>query len=60
MLTIIHRVKYDQKVHFSRIPLFFGQWMKTDKPTKWELKVVFSKHDFVPVEAKPIFPIPYD
>ena len=58
LLTINHRVVYDKKNHFSRIPLFFGQWMKTDKPWKWDLKVVFSKHDFVKEEAKPLFPIP--
>ncbi|UCF09188.1 MAG: ABC transporter substrate-binding protein [Thermoplasmata archaeon] len=60
LLTINHRVKYNKEEQFSWVPLFFGQWMKTDKPWKWDLKVVFSKHDFVPVEAKPIFPIPYD
>jgi branched-chain amino acid transport system substrate-binding protein len=58
MPSIYHRVKYDQKEQFSRIPIFFGQWMKVDKPWKWECKVVFSKHDFIPVEAEPIFPIP--
>ncbi|MBW1802153.1 MAG: transporter substrate-binding protein, partial [Deltaproteobacteria bacterium] len=58
VLTMNHRVVYDKENHFSRIPIFFGQWMKVDKPWKWELKVVFSKHDFVKEEAKPLFPIP--
>lgn len=58
LFTINHRVKYDKENHFSRIPLFFGQWMKVDKPWKWELKVVFSKHDFIKQEAEPIFPLP--
>lgn len=58
LMTIVHRVKYDKENHFSRIPIFFGQWMKTDKPWKWDLKVVFSKHDFVKEEAAPLFPIP--
>lgn len=58
LLTINHRVKFDEN-HFSRGPLMFGQWFKTDKPQKWELKVVFSKHDFVPATDKPIFPRPY-
>ena len=60
LMTINHRMKFDKKEQWSWIPLFFGQWMKTDNPWKWDLKVVFSKHDFVPVEAKPIFPIPYN
>jgi len=58
LLTIGHRVKFDEN-HFSRGPLMFGQWFKTDKPQTWELKVVFSKHDFVPETDKPIFPRPY-
>jgi branched-chain amino acid transport system substrate-binding protein len=59
LLTIGHRVRFDEN-HFSRGPLMFGQWVKTDKPEKWELKVVFSKHDFVPTTGKPIFPRPYE
>jgi branched-chain amino acid transport system substrate-binding protein len=58
LLTICHRVKFDEN-HFSRGPLMFGQWFKTDKAQKWELKVVFSKHDFVPATDKSIFPMPY-
>jgi ABC-type branched-subunit amino acid transport system substrate-binding protein len=58
LLTIRNRVKFDEN-HFSRGPLMFGQWFKTDKPEKWELKVVFSKHDFVPATGEPIFPKPY-
>jgi branched-chain amino acid transport system substrate-binding protein len=56
--TIGHRVKFDEN-HFSRGPLMFGQWFKTDAPEKWELKVVFSKHDFVPATGEAIFPRPY-
>ncbi len=58
LYTICHRVKFDEN-HFSRGPLMFGQWFKTDKPEKWELKVVFSKHDFAPATGEPIFPKPY-
>jgi len=58
LLTICHRVKFDEN-HFSRGPLMFGQWFKTNKPEKWELKVVFSKHDFVQATDKPLFPMPY-
>jgi branched-chain amino acid transport system substrate-binding protein len=58
LYTICHRVKFDEN-HFSRGPLMFGQWYKTDKPEKWELKVVFSKHDFAPATGEPIFPKPY-
>ena len=36
------------------------QWYKTDGPEKWELPIVFSKHDFIPATAEPIFPILYD
>jgi branched-chain amino acid transport system substrate-binding protein len=56
--TVGHRVKFDEN-HFSRGPLMFGQWFKTDKPEKWELKVVFSKHNFAPATGEPIFPKPY-
>jgi branched-chain amino acid transport system substrate-binding protein len=56
--TIVHRVKFDEN-HFNRGPLMFGQWFKTDKPEKWELKLIFSKHDFVPATAQPVFPKPY-
>jgi ABC-type branched-subunit amino acid transport system substrate-binding protein len=55
--TILFKVKFDEN-HFSRGPLVFGQWFKTDKPEKWELKVVLSKHDFVSATDKPIFPRP--
>ena len=55
--TILYKVKFDEN-HFNRGPLVFGQWFKTDKPEKWELKVVLSKHDFVSATDKPIFPRP--
>jgi ABC-type branched-subunit amino acid transport system substrate-binding protein len=58
LMTIVNRVKFDEN-HFNRGPLMFGQWFKTDKPEKWELKVIFSKHDFVPAVGKPVFPKPY-
>jgi branched-chain amino acid transport system substrate-binding protein len=58
LMTIAHKVKFDEN-HFNRGPVVFGQWVKTDKPQKWELKVVFSKHDFVPATDKAIFPMPY-
>lgn len=60
MMTICGRVKFDPEEHFSRGPLFFGQWQKTDKPEVWECPIVFSTHDFAPVTAEPMFPIPYD
>jgi ABC-type branched-subunit amino acid transport system substrate-binding protein len=56
--TVRHRVKFDEN-HFSRGPLVYGQWQKTDKPWIWECPIVFSKHDFIKATAKPIFPIPY-
>ncbi len=57
MMTIRHRAKYD-KFQFSRMPICFGQWFKVNTPEKWEFKVVFSQHDFYPVQAEPIFPLP--
>jgi len=57
MMTIRHRVKYD-KFQFSRMPICFGQWFKTDTPAKWDFKVIFSQLDFYPVQADPIFPLP--
>lgn len=58
LLTIRNRVKFDEN-HFSRGPVLFGQWHKVDKPQKWELQVVFSKHDFATATGQPLFPIPY-
>jgi len=60
LMTITHRVLFDKDEHFSRLPLIFGQWQKTDQPWVWECPVIFSYHDFMPVEADPIFPVPYD
>ena len=58
LMTIGHRVKFDAN-HFNRTPIYFGQWFKTNDAAGWALKVVYSKHSFVPVEAQPTFPIPY-
>jgi len=58
MPSINQRVKFNKEQHFNRIPLFYGQWFKTDTKEKWEMKIVLSKHDFLPAEAEPIFPIP--
>jgi branched-chain amino acid transport system substrate-binding protein len=58
LATIGHRVKFNEN-HFSHAPLMFGQWFKTDKPEKWELKIVFSKHDFIPANGEAVFPKPY-
>ena len=59
MKTIVDRVKFDQKTQFARVPVFFGQWQKTNKPWVWECPIVFSKHDFLPATGKFLFPIPY-
>ena len=59
LMTIVHRVKFDEN-HFSRTPVSFGQWQKTDKPWVWECPIVFSQHDFIEATADPIFPIPYE
>ena len=57
LMTVGHRVKFDEN-HYSRGPVLFGQWFKTDKPDKWELKIVFSNHDFAATTGQPIFPLP--
>jgi branched-chain amino acid transport system substrate-binding protein len=58
LATIAQRVKFDEN-HFNRGPLVFGQWFKNDTPDKWELKIIFSKHDFIPATTQPVFPKPY-
>jgi len=58
LMTIYHRVVFDED-NYSRDPVSFGQWVKTDKPWVWENPVVISQHDFLPATAKLIFPIPY-
>lgn len=57
LMTVVHRVKFDEN-QFSRGPLVYGQWLKSDSTAKWELHVVFSQHDFVKPTAKLMFPIP--
>ena len=59
MMTMCDRVKFDQKTHFARIPVVFGQWQKTNKPEVWDCPVVFSKHKSLPTTGKFLFPIPY-
>jgi branched-chain amino acid transport system substrate-binding protein len=58
MKTISGRVKFIKEQHFSGIPLFVGQWVKTDKPYVWELPIVYSQHDWLKPTHKPVFPIP--
>jgi branched-chain amino acid transport system substrate-binding protein len=58
VMTVSHRAKFDLN-QFSRVPICWGQWFKADSPHGWDLKVIFSQHDFYPVAAKPLFPIPY-
>ena len=60
LMTMNHRVLFDKETQFSRVPVFFGQWFKTDEPWVWDLRIVLSEHDFLPAAADPIFPIPYD
>jgi len=57
LMTIGGRVLFDEN-HFSRGPLVYGQWQKTDDG-EWICPVVFSVHDFIEATADPIFPIPY-
>ena len=60
MLTLNHRVKFDQETQFCWSPLYSGQWQKTDNPWVWEMPIVFSEHDFIKPTAELLFPIPYD
>jgi len=59
LMTIYHRVVFDEE-QFSRVPVAFGQWHKTDQPCVWENPIVYSDHDFMPASADLIFPIPYE
>ena len=59
MITIYHRVRFDEN-QYSRVPVAFGQWQKTDKPWVWDNPIVYSPHEFMPATADLIFPIPYD
>jgi len=60
LMTINYGVQFDPETHFSWIPMFVGQWQETDTPEKWHCPIVFSKHDFLPPSADPIFPVPYE
>jgi len=57
MMTVRHRMKYDQ-FQFSRLPICLGQWFKVDTAAKFEFRAIFSQHEFFPVQAEPIFPLP--
>ena len=57
-MTVYHRIKFDSE-NFSRVPVGFGQWVKTDKAYKWDNPVIISYHDFLPPMAEMVFPIPY-
>ncbi len=56
--TVNYLAKFDPTLHVSWIPLFVGQWQKTDKPWVWECPITFSKHDFLKATAQYIFPVP--
>jgi branched-chain amino acid transport system substrate-binding protein len=56
--TLNYLVKFDPETHFSWIPLFVGQWQKTDQPWVWELGITHSLHDFLQPSRDFIFPVP--
>jgi branched-chain amino acid transport system substrate-binding protein len=56
--TIYGRVVFD-KDNFSRLPISFAQWVKTDKSYKWDNPVVISTLPQLKVEGKLAFPIQY-
>jgi len=52
------RVVFDKGLQFSWSPLYFSQWQKTDQPWVWECPIIVSPHDFMPIEAEVVFPVP--
>ena len=50
LMTMNNRVKFD-KNQFSGGPDIFCQWFKVDTDKLWDQKVVFSQHDFYPMQA---------
>ena len=60
MMAMNHRVVFNPETHASQVPLSYGQWFPTDTPEQWELKIIYSVHDFLDVSAEAVFPIPYD
>ena len=58
LMTIASHVKFDEN-QFSRLPLFYSQWQKTDDG-EWSSEIIVSQHDFIPETAEPLFPIPYE
>ena len=58
--TVNYLTKFDPETHFSWIPLFVGQWQKTDSEYVWELGITHSEHDFLPPSIEFIFPVPYE
>jgi len=58
MNTVNYEVVFDPDTHFSWMPLFVGQWQKTDADWVWELGITHSKHDFLPASTDYIFPVP--
>jgi len=58
MNTVNYEVVFDPDTHFSWMPLFVGQWQKTDAAYVWELGITHSEHDFLPATTDYIFPVP--
>jgi ABC-type branched-subunit amino acid transport system substrate-binding protein len=58
MLSINSRVKFIEEEHYSGLPLFVGQWVKTEKPQMGDLQITFCPHDWLHTTHEPIFPIP--
>ncbi len=56
--TLNYLTKFDPETHFSWIPLFVGQWQKTDADYVWELGITHSEHDFLAPGTEFIFPVP--
>jgi branched-chain amino acid transport system substrate-binding protein len=59
MKTIFGRVKFDRETQNHGFAVYIGQWLKTEKPWKWECPVVFSEDPNMPVASKILLPMPY-
>lgn len=56
--TIWGKVQFDKNTHFSHMPLFFGQWFKTNQPEVWDLSIVISQHSWLKAPKSPVYPLP--
>ena len=58
--TLLNRITYNDD-NFALTPAALMQWQKAPAESEfdWVSPTILSRFDFFPVEAEPIFPIPY-